>query len=93
MDDLDKFGLYENGNKVTDKPEILFARLDAKEIMPKIDAIREAQKAEFEAEQKTLGELPETTEESGEAIDIEANRRSNMMIYENAVPGRRDHFL
>ena len=71
-DNLDKFGLYENGNKVTDKPEILFARLDAKEIMPKIDAIREAQKAEFEAEQKTLGELPETTEESGEAIDIEA---------------------
>lgn len=71
-DDLDKFGLYENGNKVTDKPEILFARLDAKEIMPKIDEIREAQKAEFEAEQKTLGELPETTEESGEAIDIEA---------------------
>ena len=71
-DDLDKFGLYENGNKVTDKPEIIFARLDAKEIMPKIDAIREAQKAEFEAEQKALGELPETTEESGEAIDIEA---------------------
>ena len=71
-DNLDKFGLYENGNKVTDKPEILFARLDAKEIMPKIDAIREAQKAEFEAEQKALGELPETTEESGEALDIEA---------------------
>ena len=71
-DDLDKFGLYENGNKVTDKPEILFARLDAKEIMPKIDAIREAQKAEFEAEQKAFGEQPETAEESGEAIDIEA---------------------
>ena len=71
-DNLDKFGLYENGNKVTDKPEILFARLDAKEIMPKIDAIREAQKAEFEAEQKALGGLPETTEETGEAIDIEA---------------------
>ena len=71
-DDLDKFGLYENGNKVTEKPEILFARLDAKEIMPKINAIREAQKAEFEAEQRVLGELPETTEEAGEAIDIEA---------------------
>ena len=71
-DDLDKFGLYENGNKVTEKPEILFARLDAKEIMPKIDAIREAQKAEFEAEQSALGELPETTEEADEAIDIEA---------------------
>ena len=71
-DDLDKFGLYENGNKVTERPEILFARLDAKEIMPKIDAIREAQKAEFEAEQKAFGELPDTAEEAGEAIDIEA---------------------
>ena len=71
-DNLDKFGLYESGSRVTDTPEILFARLDAKEIMPKIDAIREAQKAEFEAEQKALGGLPETTEESGEAIDIEA---------------------
>ena len=71
-DDLDKFGLYENGNKVTEKPEILFARLDAKEIMPKIDAIREAQKAEFVAEQSALGELPVTTEDAGEAIDIEA---------------------
>ena len=71
-DNLDKFGLYENGNKVTDKPEILFARLDAKEVMPKVEEIKAAQKAEFEAEQKALGELPETTEESGEAIDIEA---------------------
>ena len=71
-DNLDKFGLYENGNKVTDKPEILFARLDAKEVMPKVEEIKAAQKAEFEAEQKALGGLPETTEESGEAIDIEA---------------------
>ena len=71
-DALDKFGLYENGNKVTEKQALLYARLDAKEIMPKIDAIREAQKAEFEAEQRVLGELPETTEEAGEAIDIEA---------------------
>ena len=72
LEEMEQFGLYPSGNRVTDKPEILFARLDAKEIMPKIDAIREAQKAEFEAEQKALGELPETTEESGEAIDIEA---------------------
>ena len=40
--------------------------------MPKVEEIKAAQKAEFEAEQKALGELPETTEESGEAIDIEA---------------------
>ena len=31
--------------KVTDKPEILFARLDIKEVMEKVEVIREAQKA------------------------------------------------
>ncbi|MBO5070300.1 MAG: methionine--tRNA ligase, partial [Roseburia sp.] len=59
FDELDQFGLYESGKKVVEKPEILFARLDAKEIMPKVEAIREAQKKEFEAEQRALGELPE----------------------------------
>ena len=72
FDDLDKFGLYESGTKVTDKPEILFGRLKAEDVMPEVEKIQAVQKAEFEAEQKALGELPETTEESGEAIDIEA---------------------
>jgi methionyl-tRNA synthetase len=55
FDDLDKFGLYESGKKVTDKPEILFARLDAKEVLPKVEAIQAAQKAEYEKEQARLG--------------------------------------
>ncbi len=54
-DSLDQFGLYESGTKVTEVPEILFARLDAKEIMPKVAAIQEAQRAEYEAEQKRFG--------------------------------------
>ena len=56
FEELDKFGLYESGKKVTDKPEILFARLDAKDVLPKVEAIKEAQKKEFEAEQRALGE-------------------------------------
>ena len=43
-DDLDKFGLLENGTKVTDKPEIFFKRLDAKEINDKVKAMEEARK-------------------------------------------------
>ena len=31
-DTLDTFGVYPNGGKVTDKPEILFARIDPKEM-------------------------------------------------------------
>ena len=71
-DDLDKFGLYESGSRVTDTPEILFARLDAKEVMPKVEEIKAAQKAEFEAEQKKLAGETETAEEAEESvIDIE----------------------
>ena len=48
--DLDKFGLLESGAKVCEKPEILFARLDIKDVMDKVEKIREAQKAEYEKE-------------------------------------------
>ena len=81
-EDLDKFGLYESGKTVTDKPEILFARLDAKEVMPKVEVIQAAQKAEYEKEQARLAggvpasapcyEQPQKDDASGQgAIDIE----------------------
>ncbi len=69
---LDRFGLYESGKKVTEKPEILFARLDVKEIMEKVDVIQQAQKAEFEAEQRALGEEPETDSSEESVIDLPA---------------------
>ena len=72
FEELNQFGLYENGTKVTDKPEILFARLDAKDVMPKVEAIREAQKKEFEAEQRALGEEAPAEEKAEDVIDIEA---------------------
>ena len=72
FEELNQFGLYENGTKVTGTPEILFARLDAKDVMPKVEAIREAQKKEFEAEQKALGEEAPAEEKAEDVIDIEA---------------------
>ncbi len=68
FDDLNQFGLYPDGTKVTETPEILFARLDAKEIIPKVDEIRAKQKAEYEEEQRKLGLMPE---EETPGIDIE----------------------
>ncbi len=70
FDDLDKFGLYPNGTKVTETPEILFARLDPKEIMPKVEELQAKQKAEYEAEQKKLNGEEAAEEEA--SIDIEA---------------------
>ena len=70
FDDLEKFGLYAGGTKVTETPEILFARLDPKEIMPKVEELQAKQKAEYEAEQKKLN--GEEAEEEEASIDIEA---------------------
>ncbi len=44
-EDLDKFGLFPDGGKVTEKPEILFARMDAKEVGERVAEIEEKQKA------------------------------------------------
>ena len=45
FDDLATFGLRETGLKVTETPEILFARLDfEKDLKEKVEAIQEAQK-------------------------------------------------
>ncbi len=50
FDDMTEFGKYPSGNKVTEKPEILFARMDVKEVMEKVAEIEAAQKAEAEGE-------------------------------------------
>ena len=66
LDSMDTFGLYENGTKVTDKPEILFARLDIKDVLEKVEALKAAQQA-------ASGVAEEKAEEKEEApvIDIE----------------------
>ncbi len=70
MEQLSEFGLYENNTKVTDAPEILFARLDAKEVLEKVEAIQQKQKAEFAEEQRRLGIEVEPQEEES-VIEIE----------------------
>ena len=42
---MNMFGLYQSGTKVTDKPEILFARLDVNEVLAKVEAKKEAEAA------------------------------------------------
>ena len=56
LEEMDSFGKYPSGNKVTEKPEILFARMDLKEVMEKVEAMQaeaaKANAAEGEAENK-----------------------------------------
>ncbi|MDO5145935.1 MAG: methionine--tRNA ligase [Eubacteriales bacterium] len=59
MEELESFGLYPSGNHVVEKPEILFARLDMKEILAKVEKM-------YAARQK-----PEESKEEEPVIDIE----------------------
>ncbi len=45
LSEMDQFGLYPSGEHVTDAPEILFARMDLKEVMEKVEAMHAAEKA------------------------------------------------
>lgn len=67
FDELDTFGAYPSGNRVTGQPEILFARLDAKEIVEKAEAMFAERKAA--AGQQEDGQAEEVPED---VIDIEA---------------------
>ena len=55
LEEMEQFGLYVSGTKVAEKPEILFARLDPKEVEKKLAAeaaAAEAPKQEAAAEAK-----------------------------------------
>ena len=52
LEDMNTFGLYPSGNKVTEKPEILFARMDIKDVMEKVEAMKAAAAAENQEEKK-----------------------------------------
>ncbi len=88
FDDLDKFGLYPNGNKVTEKAQILFARLDPKETEEKIDALMAKQKADAEkkAEEEkaqdyiTIDDFCKVEMKIGEIIDCEKVPESNKLL-------------
>ena len=45
LDETKTFGLYPSGNKVVEKPEILFARLDVNEVLEKVAAKKAAEEA------------------------------------------------
>ncbi len=45
IEEMDDFGLYKSGTKVTDSPQILFARLDIKEVLEKAEERKAAETA------------------------------------------------
>ena len=93
---LNQFGLYPSGNKVTDKPEILFQRLKVEEVLEKVEAMRAEQAAasgEAAAEEKeepvidlepkeeiTFDDFEKMQFQVGEIIACEAVKKSKKLL-------------
>ena len=91
LEDLKTFGLYPSGNKVTEKPEILFARLDLKEVMAKVEVLHPSKPEEPAKEEEKgidLEAKPEITFDDfsklqfqvGEIIACEAVKKSKKLL-------------
>ena len=94
MDELEMFGLYKSGNKVVEKPEILFARLDVKEVLAKVEemyASRAQAEGAEDAEEEPVIDIeakPEITFEEfekmqfqvGEIISCDAVKKSKKLL-------------
>ena len=92
LEDLKTFGLYPSGNKVTEKPEILFARMDIKEVMEKVNELHPAKEEpkEDKPEEKVVDieAKPEITFDDfeklqfqvGEVIACEAVKKSKKLL-------------
>ena len=89
LSQMDTFGLYPSGNKVTEKPEILFARMDINEVMAKVaelhpvnEEVKEEEKG-IDIEPKdeiTFEEFGKMQFQVGEIISCEAVKKSKKLL-------------
>ena len=89
FESLDTFGLYPSGNKVVEKPEILFARLDLKEVMAKVEELHPPVQEEKEEEpgidlepkaEITFEDFEKLQFQVGEIIACEAVKKSKKLL-------------
>lgn len=89
FESMDTFGLYPSGNKVIEKPEILFARLDLKEVMAKVEELHPPVQEEKEEEpgidlepkaEITFDDFEKLQFQVGEIIACEAVKKSKKLL-------------
>jgi len=87
---MNMFGLYQSGTRVTEKPEILFARLDVNEVLEKVEA-KKAAEAEPQAPTEPVIDLEPKAEitfddfeklqfQVGEIIACEEVKKSKKLL-------------
>ncbi|MDE5780644.1 MAG: methionine--tRNA ligase [Lachnospiraceae bacterium] len=85
LEDMNEFGKYPSGNKVTDKPEILFARLDLEEVLNKAEELQDNEKEEKypEVEPKeeiTIDDFDKIQIRVGEVLKCEPVKKAKKLL-------------
>ena len=97
-EDLAEFGLYPSGNKVTDKPEILFARRDIEEVLSEVEKLKEAQIAASNGpkypqvepkEEITIDEFDKVQIQIGEVLACEPVKKAKKLLVSQIRVGDR----
>ena len=83
IEEMDTFGLYVSGTKVTESPEILFARLDIKKVLEEVEAKKEASAQAAEAKGKemiTYDDFDKCQFQVGEILSCEAVPKADKLL-------------
>ena len=84
IEDLDTFGTYPSGTRVTKKPEILFARLDIREVMERVEALqKEPENPGIDIEKKpeiTIEDFDKLQLRIGEILACEEVKKSKKLL-------------
>ena len=86
FDKMDVYEQYKSGNKVTDKPEILFARLDVEEVMAKVNELYGASEVDVkypEVEKKeeiSIDDFAKVQIQVGEVLECEKLKKSKKLL-------------
>lgn len=86
IDELNEFGKYTSGTKVAQNPEILFMRLDEKEVMERVNKMVEEQKKENEQKEEikneyiTIDDFDKVSLKVAKVLEAEAVEKSDKLL-------------
>lgn len=85
FDDMSEFGKYVSGTKVTDTPEILFARLDINEVLEKVEAMTKSEEEPkypevTPKEEISIDDFDKVQIRVGEVLECEKVKKSKKLL-------------
>lgn len=101
FDSVEEFGLTKDGTKVSDKPEFLFSRLDADEVMEKVEVIQQKYSVEPKeeyvevpkADEITIDDFARTQLSVGKVLTAEKVEKADKLLKMTVKVGQTDRTI